>query len=223
MPNRGVSCHSGDGMPTRHRLKTSETFYRPLAIKSEAVGPHQADAQTPLLLDPWRAIEGPESPQLIDESECLLSAAALYEAAVSGAPGEERHRASVRPLANPPDRGQVPLWGSGTSGLPRRGSRSVRLFHSEPASLINHVLMPGASHGPLVIDRASAIIDAEDLVVAGELSDAFLFWSGRVKVSLRICRFNSMFSIAEIRLVSRRHPRRFFRAAHRGIDQFCTN
>ena len=164
--------------------------------------------------------DGTETPQLIDESERLLSAAALYEVAVSGAPSQVR-RAGVRtPLAQP-GRGSVPLWGSGTSGLPRRGSRSVRLFHSSPAALIDRVLMPGTRQGPLVIDRKSAIMDAEDLTVAGELSGAFLLWSGRVAVSFRVCRFNSMFSIAEIRLVSRRHPRRFFGAAHRAIDQFC--
>lgn len=158
---------------------------------------------------------------MIDESERLLTAAALYEVAVSGAPTPDRPRVGSRTPVAPPGRGPVPLWGSGTSGIPRRGSRSVRLFRSEPAALIDHVLMPETRQGPLVIDRTSAIVNAEDLVVAGELSDAFLFWSGRVTVSLRVCRFNSMFSIAEIGLVSRRHPRRFFRAAHRAINQFC--
>ncbi len=210
-------------MRPRHRLKTSESFYRPLAVKSEAVGLHQAGAQPAVLLDVWRDTEGSESPQLIDESEGLLSAAALYEVAVSGAPSQAPASSGPRSRLAPAGRGSVPLWGSGTSGIPRRGSRSVRLFHSEPAAIIDHVLSPGTRQGPLVIDPNSAIVTAEDLVVAGELSEAFLLWQGRVNVSLRVCRFNSMFSIAEIRLVSRRHPRRFFLAAHRAIDQLCNS
>ncbi|NNF53570.1 MAG: hypothetical protein HKN03_03905 [Acidimicrobiales bacterium] len=208
-------------MPTRHRLKFTETFYRPLAVKAEAVGPQKAHARAPVLLDARRETDVDESIQLIDESERLLTAADLYDAAVSGSSNSERSRVAVRPLGAAQSRGSVPLWGSGTSGLPRRGSRSVRLFHSQPAVLISHVLTARGNRGPLVIDRKSASIAAEDLVVPGELSDAFLVWPGRVNVSLRICRFNSIFSIAEIRLISRRHPRHFFQAAHRAIDQLC--
>ncbi|MGI9610823.1 MAG: hypothetical protein ACR2NL_11090, partial [Acidimicrobiia bacterium] len=62
------------------------------------------------------------------------------------------------------------------------------------------------------------VLDEVELHVEGVLFGAFALRSGGVAVSVRATRFNAMFTAVEIRLNARRHPRRFFQAAHDSIQ-----
>ncbi len=215
-------------MASRHRLRITEDLYRPLPVKSEAVGSQIAATANPVIdatdsaTEPLQSGEaGLDGPELIDESERLLSAADLYEAAY-GDTVNPVGATTVRRSTAAPNQTRVPLWGQGTSGVPRKGSRCVRLFHCEPSALIDRVLVNGHGAGPLQLaNEVTRTIDGDELHVNGELAGAFALRSETVDVSVRICRFNAIFSIAEVTLQSRRHPRRFFDTAHQAISQLC--
>ena len=210
------TCQSCDGMNSRHNVRMRDDFYRPLPVKAEAVltvvesvstGP--SEPATPDQLD---------SPEIIDESERLLSAGELYADALDGSTSASPARAKARRPSIAAAQPRMQLWGAGTSGIPRRGSRTIRLFRTSPDDLYTALI--DSSQGPLVFHTFEmvSVLDEMELHGHGELNNAYALRSGPVPVTLRAARFNSMFLAVELRLDSRKHPRNFFRAAHNAIE-----
>jgi hypothetical protein len=206
-------------MTSRHRVRMVERTFHPFPLRAEAIVPdvHET-AEPPLLrrepLSEEPASEGDE-PAILDESERLLSAGELYASALSGLESSSG-RADRHALTGGPARPTIQLWGAGTSGIPRRGSRAVRLFHNPLEDVFDSVRR-GSPPG-LTIDTASigvcSVLGELEMHGTGTLAGAFATRSAAVAVSLRVCRFNAMFTAIEVKLESRRHPRRFFAAAH---------
>ncbi|NNE95616.1 MAG: hypothetical protein HKN24_06265 [Acidimicrobiales bacterium] len=180
----------------------------PLPVKSEAVVGGVA------LLD---AVE------VIDESHRMLSAQELYADALGDAEPDTTAKPKLRIHTRPEYAPRLQLWGAGTSGIPRKGSRSIRLFKAEPAAVFE-VLETEPSTELLTFHPGSVrqrhrFPDDIELCWSGSLCGAYAWRSRPVEVELRATRFNTMFTAVELSLVSRRHPRRFFRAAHDAIQQ----
>ncbi len=194
-------------------------FFRPLPVKSEAVGPAE-----PTVLE---LIE-PDVPIILDESERMLSADDLYRVAHEDTDpemqGQTRPRTSrARPMApgvQPGVQSNVQLWGSGTSGRPGKGSRTIRLFSVSPSELVQGLRSSRASAALALEHFEQRRVGSElELFATGQLIGAFrLRPTVPVRVSARVLRFNSSFSAFEVTLESKRHPRRFFRAAHDAIE-----
>lgn len=202
---------------SRHSLVMRDDFFRPLPVKSEGVSAvaqmaspeFRGGASEPAIV---------EQPTIIDESERSLTAGELYAAALSGVEIEESNKPRRRVAAANGQR--IQLWGAGTSGRPRRGSRSVRLFRAQPEEIFSALESRPFGRGLQLDVRTFEIrelLDEPELRVEGQLDGAFVLRSKHVDVDLRAARFNSMFTAVEIKLTARRHPRRFFRAAHEAI------
>ncbi|MFW2383201.1 MAG: hypothetical protein ACN4GZ_15725, partial [Acidimicrobiales bacterium] len=175
---------------------------------------------------PLAEVNGPEFAEataqdqmIIDESERLFSAGELYTLAFGDI--EESPAPKSRPRLRVQNVQRIQLWGAGTSGVPRRGSRTIRLFKAEPdevfAALRHHPFGQGLRLDPGTF-RVVEVLDDVELHAEGVLLGAFALRSSGVAVTLRAARFNAMFTAVEIRLNARRHPRRFFRAAHDSIQ-----
>lgn len=206
-------------MTSRHQIRVVEEPYAPPPIRAEAVAPHLAEpAGAPALgLDRIAMADDDDGVVLIDESERMLTAAELFATAFTDV--EEEGRAPTRRTVLPRgDQGPgVQLWGSSTTGVPRRGSRCVRLFHDSPGALSDRVRRFGSGDEVLRLEQEELVMASGleiDLTVPGRLFGAFLLGSHPVRVMLRVARFNPLFTLAELTLVSRRHPRRFFAVAH---------
>ncbi len=160
-----------------------------------------------------------EEPIIIDESERLLTAGQLYADALAGVEADVATRQKPRVRTANPQR--IQLWGAGTDGLPRRGSRTIRLFRAQPEEVFAALRAQPFGQG-LRLDAGTFNVfedlDEPELRVDGELAGAFALRSAMVEVSVRAVRFNSMFTAIEVRLTNRGHPRRFFRAAHDAIQ-----
>ena len=191
-------------------------FFRPLPVKSEAIsgGPKPAGSGAVVLLDPETA---DDLTVIIDESERLLSADDLYRDAVEGLELERQSKVRSRPASVPQP--SMQLWGAGTSGVPRKGSRTIRLFHASPEH-VAHAVRLGSTSGRLRLSSCERrLVSAEsEWPATGQLYGSFrLRPSVPVEVSVRVARFNRTFAAVELKLESKRHPRRFFRAAHDAI------
>ena len=191
-------------------------FFRPLPVKSEAVstGELQIGSSTVVLLD---AATLDDLPVIIDESERLLSADELYREALEGSE-PDRHKPRSRPTSVPQPRMQ--LWGSGTSGMPRRGSRTIRLFRADPDQVAKGVRHTALTD-QLTLGRYESrmVMGEPELHGSGHLYGAFLLRpSAPVDVTIRVARFNGTFAALELKLASRGHPRHFFRAAHDAVE-----
>ncbi len=206
-------------MTNRHQIRVVEEPYAPPPIRAEAIAPHLAEPEGPPVfgLDRVSTAEDDGGVVLIDESERTLTAAELFATAFTDV--DEDDRTSTRRTALP-RAGQAPgvqLWGSSTTGVPRRGSRCVRLFHDSPAVVSDRVRRFGAGDQFLRLEQEELVTTSGDeieLTVPGRLFGAFLLGSHPVRVVLRVARFNPLFTLAELTLESRRHPRRFFAVAH---------
>jgi hypothetical protein len=203
---------------SRHSVQARDDFYRPLPVKSEAVGVVASFDVPQLGLSADLSTEG-EEPTIIDESQSLLSAGELYAAALAGVDAglATRQKVGVR-IPNPQ---RIQLWGSGTSGIPRRGSRTIRLFRAQPEEIFAALRAQPFGAG-LQLDAETfdvvEVLDEPELHVDGQLAGAFAVGSRSVEVRVRAARFNTMFTAIEVRLAKRCHPRRFFRAAHEAIQ-----
>ncbi len=164
-------------------------------------------------------VEIPDEPTIIDETEAPPTSKELYAewliAYDPDQPGQPRLR--VSPAAKP----RMPLWGPDTSGIPKRGSRAVRLFRTEPETLFDAVRGSQGSRLRVLPEsfHTKMVLDSEELHGEATLSNAFSLRSSTVRVSVRTARFNVLFMAVELRLASRGHPRRFFKAAHEAIDE----
>ncbi|MGI9611202.1 MAG: hypothetical protein ACR2NL_12990, partial [Acidimicrobiia bacterium] len=112
---------------SRHSVVVRDDFFQPLPVRSEAVVA-LAEVEAPEIAD-----ELVEDPTIIDESERLFSAGELYERAFGDV--EEPSPAKSRTHIKVRNDQRIQLWGAGTSGIPRRGSRTIRLFRAEPAQV----------------------------------------------------------------------------------------
>lgn len=204
--------HGTEATPrlARHSVVVRDDFFRPLPVKSEAVVA-LAEVDAPEL--------STEDPVIIDESERLFSAGELYTLAFGDV--EASPAARSRPRVKVQNNQRMQLWGAGTSGVPRRGSRTIRLFRAQPDDVFAALRRHPFGQGLRLESGSFKVIDVlgePELHAAGVLLGAFALRPGGVAVSLRAARFNAMFTAVEIRLTARRHPRRFFRAAHDSIQ-----
>jgi hypothetical protein len=217
-------------MARRHRVRIVEDAYDPLPVKAEPVAPHLCHGVEPWLVQRPPAAGEPETvgeePAIIDESERRLSAGDLYTSALAGLPesnppGRSERRVGQGGVPGP----RIRLWGAGTSGTPRRGSRAVRLYHAEIEEVFESVRC--ARPAGLALDASSidlrSVLGELELHGRGTLTGAFATRSAAVRVSLRVCRFNAMFTAVELKLESRRHPRRFFAAAHDALGSLVAS
>jgi hypothetical protein len=202
---------------SRHSLVMRDDPYRPLPTKSQAVAT-VAQVEAIRFQNPSSDGAVVDQPTIIDESERCFSASELYAAALSGIDVETPNKPKRRVGGSNDQR--VQLWGAGTNGTPRRGSRTIRLFRAQPDDVFVALRAHPFGRG-LQLDAQTLevreLFGEPELHVEGQLEGAFALRSRGVGIKLRATRFNAMFTAVEIRLAERRHPYRFFVAAHDAI------